>query len=111
MIVTEMSKSEFAEFICVSPARVSQYLADGTIGAEAILGQGRRARIRVDLALAMLSTRLPRSPGADLVEALMRGRSLQAELDHLHTDEHALHARNVKDLLLAIVKGLRGHAD
>jgi hypothetical protein len=113
-MVVEMSKSEFAELICVPPARVSQWLRDGTIGREALQGHGRHARVRVDLALAMLSTRLARSPGADLVDALMRVRSLQAELDRLPPiSEQALHARNVKDLLMAFAAGIRssGHED
>jgi hypothetical protein len=110
-MVTEMRASEFAELICVFPARISQYLHDGTIGGDAVVGSGRRARIRVDLALAMLSERLAPSPGADLVEALVRVRGLQAKLDQLRTDEQALHARAVKDLLLAFVKGLRGRED
>jgi predicted site-specific integrase-resolvase len=108
-MAAEMLKSEFAEFLSVSPAQISRWLKAGVIGVEALAGSGRR--ILVDLALAMLSERLPRSPLADLVAALARRRSLQAELDHLHTDEHALHARNVKNLLLAFVKGLRGHED
>jgi hypothetical protein len=111
-MVVEMSKSEFAELICVPPARVSQWLRDGTISPEALQGHGRHARVRVDLALVMLSARLARSPGADLVDALMRVRSLQAELDQLPIiSERALHARNVKDLLMAFAAGIRPAAE
>jgi hypothetical protein len=111
-MVIEMSKAEFAALVCVSPARVSQWLRDGTIGQEAVVGSGRHARVRVDLALAMLSARLARSPGVDLVDALMRVRSLQAELDRLpHISEEAMHARDVKALLMAFLTGLRGDAD
>jgi hypothetical protein len=54
---TAVTKSEFAELICVPPARVSQWLRDGTISLEALQGHGRHARVRVDLALAMLRSR------------------------------------------------------
>lgn len=107
-MAAEMLKSEFAEFLSVSPAQISRWLKAGVIGVEALAGSGRR--ILVDLALAMLSERLPRSPLADLVAALARRRSLQAQLDQLH-HEKALYARVRKDLLLAFVKGLRGHED
>ena len=49
-----VSKSSFAELIGVSPARLSQYLAEGRISGEAIVGAGHRARIRVNVAQAQL---------------------------------------------------------
>lgn len=80
-----VSKAEFAQLAGVSKARVSQWLRDGVIGPEALLGQGRHARIRAELALEMLRTRLElsRSPGAaksELVTARTRTANLQAEL-------------------------------
>jgi hypothetical protein len=111
-MVTEMSKAEFADLICVSTAQLSRWLRDGTISAEALPGHGRRARVRVDLALAMLGERLPPSPLADLVVALIRVRTLQAELDRLpHISEQAMHARDVKALLMAFAAGIRSNAD
>ncbi|MGA2638443.1 hypothetical protein [Methylocella sp.] len=45
-----VTKSAFAELIGVSPSRVSQWLASGQLGGAAIVGEGHRARIRVDVA-------------------------------------------------------------
>lgn len=45
-----MSKSEFAASIGVSAARVSQYIKEGKIDSAALVGEGRSARIRVDVA-------------------------------------------------------------
>ena len=42
-----VSKTEFARLAGVSAARVSQYLRDGVIGPEALLGKGRHARVRI----------------------------------------------------------------
>jgi phage terminase Nu1 subunit (DNA packaging protein) len=53
-----VSKTEFARSVGVSPARVSQWLRDGTVSQEALLGHGRHARVKVDLALEMLRNRL-----------------------------------------------------
>ena len=54
----ELSKSEFAKLAGVSPGRVSQYLREGVIGREALVGDGRNARIKADLALAMVRDRM-----------------------------------------------------
>ncbi|MDO3434344.1 hypothetical protein QWJ46_16815 [Rhizobium sp. CBN3] len=50
----EVSKSEFAAMINVSPGRVSQFIAAGQISAAAIVGTGQRAKINVDRAKADL---------------------------------------------------------
>ena len=53
----ELSKSEFAAHIKVSPGRVSQYLREGLIGKDALVGEGRSARIVVEKAVEQLRTR------------------------------------------------------
>lgn len=66
-----VTKSAFAAIAGVSGARVSQYLSDGKISGEAIVGVGLRSKIRVDVALAQLRQQLDpvRSLGADGVAA------------------------------------------
>ncbi len=53
-----MSKGEFAKLINVSAGRVSQYIASGQIGRDALQGEGRTARIFVERAKRHLSGRL-----------------------------------------------------
>lgn len=53
-----ISKQEFAARRGVTPARVSQWLAEGKITGEAIVGSGRHARIREDVACLQLERRL-----------------------------------------------------
>ncbi|UXS04459.1 hypothetical protein [Agrobacterium tumefaciens] len=50
----EVSKSEFAALINVSPGRVSQFIASGQISRAAIIGSGQRAKIDVERAKADL---------------------------------------------------------
>lgn len=52
------SKSEFAERIGVSAARVSQYIAEGKIGPAEMEGEGRYARIRTEAAIEKLKLTL-----------------------------------------------------
>src|SRR5690349_19821749 len=53
-----VSKSKFAELIGVTKGRVSQYIADRKIFGDALVGEGRNAQIRVDLAKAQLRQKL-----------------------------------------------------
>lgn len=53
-----MTKGEFARLINVTPGRVSQYIASGQIGPDALDGIGRNARIIVDKARRQLTGRL-----------------------------------------------------
>lgn len=53
-----LSKGQFATRIGVSPGRISQMIAEGKIGPEAIDGGGLRAKIKVDVALQHLKQRL-----------------------------------------------------
>jgi hypothetical protein len=53
-----VTKSVFAGLAGVSKPRVSQWIADGKISGDAIVGHGHRARIRVAVAQAQLGLRL-----------------------------------------------------
>jgi len=64
-----VTKTAFASIVGVSGARVSQWLADGKLDGEAIVGQGHRARIRVDVARTQLKQRL------NITQRLATGRA------------------------------------
>lgn len=49
-----VTKGEFAHLSNVTPGRVSQWLSEGKIHGAAIVGEGQRARIRVDVAREQL---------------------------------------------------------
>lgn len=53
-----LSKSEFAAARGVTPGRVSQWISEGKIGPDALAGEGRAARVIVDVANAQLDERL-----------------------------------------------------
>lgn len=53
-----LSKGEAARELNVSPGRVSQYIAEGKIYGAAIVGEGRSAKINVDLARQQLRSSL-----------------------------------------------------
>ena len=72
MVEATMAKGEFAALIGVSPGRVTQMITQGLIGAEALDGEGRSARIRVELAKRQIAAR--RNPGQAL------GNGLQTRL-------------------------------
>ena len=63
------SKSAFARRTNVTPGRVSQWIAQGKIGQDALEGDGRGAKIKIDLALEHLRRRL------SLVHSLANGLS------------------------------------
>lgn len=52
-----LTKSEFAERCGVTAGRVSQWLSEGKIGPEALVGEGRRAKIRVAIAQQQIRER------------------------------------------------------
>jgi hypothetical protein len=52
------TKSEFARRTNVSPGRVTQWIDAGKIGKDALVGEGRAARINVRVALAQLNRSL-----------------------------------------------------
>lgn len=53
-----VSKGEFARLLGVTPARVSQMISQGKIGADALEGEGRSAKVRVATARAQLRRNL-----------------------------------------------------
>jgi DNA-binding transcriptional regulator YdaS (Cro superfamily) len=73
-----VTKSAFASLCGVSCARVSQWLADGKLSGDALVGHGYRARIRVDVARAQLKQRL------NITQRLATGR---AKLDATRVPE------------------------
>jgi len=69
-----VTKSEFAAAINVSVGRVSQYITEGKLSGEALVGDSRRTqRIRIDAAVAQLSVGL--DPGQ------MRGNGKKTRLE------------------------------
>jgi hypothetical protein len=62
-----ISKGEFAALIGVSAGRISQMIGEGKIGRDALVGEGRSARIRVDLARRQIGER------RDISQALGNG--------------------------------------
>lgn len=68
------SKGEFARLINVSAGRISQMIAEGKIGPEALEGEGRNARIRVDVARRQIADR------TDIGQRLGNGLDTQLEL-------------------------------
>lgn len=56
--IETVSKGDFAGIIGVSPGRISQYIADGKIFGDALVGQGRSARINVERARSQLGKTL-----------------------------------------------------
>lgn len=53
-----MPKGQFATLCGVSAGRVSQWISEGKIGGDALVGEGRTARIRVSVAQEQLQRRL-----------------------------------------------------
>lgn len=53
-----MPKGQFATLCGVSAGRVSQWISEGKIGGDALVGEGRTARIRVSVAQDQLQRRL-----------------------------------------------------
>jgi hypothetical protein len=80
-LVEVVTKTAFSGLAGVSPGMVSRYLSDGTIGPEAIVGKGRNARIKAELALKMVRDRVDgRSMDGSLAANRARKEGLQADL-------------------------------
>jgi transcriptional regulator with XRE-family HTH domain len=90
--VQDVSKVEFAELMGVSHQRVSQWLRDQKIDGAALIGAGRSARIRVEVAKAQLDSRL------DLGQRL--GANGKALLDgvELHSADAAIKGERLAQL-------------
>lgn len=56
--IETVTKGDFAALIGVSPGRISQYIAEGKIFGDALVGEGRSARICVERARSQLSKTL-----------------------------------------------------
>lgn len=54
---TLVSKSDFAARANISPGRVTQLIAEGKIGSDAIVGEGRMAKVWLERALAQFQAR------------------------------------------------------
>lgn len=111
------TKAEFARIAGVTPGRVSQWLSEGKIGADALVGDGRFARIKVALALNQvrdrrdptqsfangLDTRLdggvevrePDSSGDLVIDALKQERLKALQLQNARLAEEALARRGI----------------
>ncbi len=109
-----VTKGRFATIAGISRARVSQYLTDGQISGEAIVGSGHRARIRVAVAMEQLRRNLDVSQhlgangrarvGSDdeddtVTDAIKRAKLEQLELANEHA--RALRAANAGRYVLA----------
>ena len=88
-----VTKSAFASLCGVSCGRVSQWLADGKLDGEAIVGHGHRARIRLDVARAQLKRRL------NITQRLATGRAkLDGSADEAQPIEEDIKAERLAQL-------------
>jgi hypothetical protein len=91
-----VTKSRFAAIAGVSRVRVSQYLAEGKIRGDALVGTGRKARIRVATAMQQLKRNL------DPVQHLgANGRARTAANGDADPVEHSIKAARLEQLELA----------
>jgi hypothetical protein len=110
--VETVSKGEFAGIIGVSAGRISQMIAEGKIGPDALEGVGRNAKVRVELARQQIAertdlgqrfgngllTRLetppapdkPSAPADPVAEQIKRERLLQIQHANRKAAEEAL---------------------
>src|SRR4051812_45124690 len=65
----EMSKGDFAAHVGLSPGRISQMIASGIIGPDALKGEGRGARIVAEIAKRQIGER--RHPGQAMGNGLL----------------------------------------
>lgn len=78
-----LSKGDFAAHIGVTPGRVSQYIAAGMIGPDALDGSGRNARVIVAQAVEQIRRR------RDIGQALGNGIATRLEIDPVEQDAPA----------------------
>jgi hypothetical protein len=103
-----VSKSEFAVIAGVGRVRVSQYLAERKIYGDAIVGTGRKARIRVGVALEQLRRNL------DVVQHL--GANGRAQVDGAdgavpETIETGIKAARLQQLALSTLSNGKAAAE
>lgn len=68
-----MTKGDFAAHIGVSPGRISQYIAQGSLSGDALDGDGRKARIRTSVAIEQLRRTLDPNQRFGANGAALRG--------------------------------------
>ncbi len=68
------SKADFARRLGVSAGRVSQYISEGKLTAEAFEGEGPRAKVRVQVAIEQLNRRL------DVAQRLGNGQKTRIDV-------------------------------
>lgn len=68
------SKADFARRLGVSAGRVSQYISEGKLTAEAFEGEGPRAKVRVQVAMEQLNRRL------DVAQRLGNGQKTRIDV-------------------------------
>jgi len=90
-----VTKSEFAELMGVSRGRVSQMLAARQIDGDAIVGEGRSARINVEAARRQLDARL------DLGQRLGANGRVRLGGDTSDPTDAAIKAARLRQLTLA----------
>jgi hypothetical protein len=103
-----VTKSAFALLVGVSAGRVSQFLSEKKIFSDAIVGEGRHARIRVSVALEQLkrsldlSQRLGANGRARLDDPLSIGRGNAGDVSAVpDTVENSIKAQRLEQLELA----------
>ncbi len=72
-----VTKGDFAKMIGVSPGRVSQMISEGMIGADALVGEGRMAKINASLAADQIRSR------RDIGQALGNGISTRLDMPEM----------------------------
>ncbi|WP_158811195.1 hypothetical protein [Beijerinckia sp. L45] len=79
---TAVSKSEFAKICGVSPGRVTQWIDEGKLNGAALVGEGRSARINVEIGQRQVNLR------RDVGQALGNGLAtkLEAPARRVHED-------------------------
>jgi hypothetical protein len=107
MTTDVVTKSKFALLVGVSPGRVSQFLSEKKIFGDAIIGDGRHARIRVSVALEQLkrsldlSQRLGANGRARLDDAEIGSRLAGVPAAVADTVENNIKAQRLEQLELA----------
>lgn len=87
--VEVVAKGEFAKLLKVTPARVSQYISEGKLTGDALVGTGVRAKINVPVARAQLRD------GLDISQRM--GNGLDTRLDDAPVKTGPAHKPSIED--------------
>lgn len=101
MQVPIASKSEFARMIGVSPARITQMISEGLIGRDALVGEGRTAKVDVRRATAQIRSR------RDIGQALGNGLGTRLDAEEPNDDQQDDDLSNSGPRLQAVGSSLR----